>query len=105
MLRRKTVMRALRDKDLGSASLRNGCAVAADPPVADDRRKEWGTWLAGEDGGYDIFVSYARLDRERVACIVEALEAAGWRVFWDLDIPPGWTWDDYIGARLDKATV
>jgi hypothetical protein len=58
-----------------------------------------------QDQRYDIFVSYARSDRPRVLPLIAALEASGWRVFWDHDIPPGWTWDEYIGARLEEATV
>jgi WD40 repeat protein len=39
---------------------------------------------------YDVFVSYARDDRERVARLVERLVAArGWSVWWDTALRPG----------------
>lgn len=44
----------------------------------------------------DIFVSYATEDRDRVRPLVEVLEAEGWDVFWDREIPPGRSWDDVI---------
>jgi hypothetical protein len=50
-------------------------------------------------------VSYARPDRARVTPMIDILEASGWSVFWDHDIPPGWTWDEHIGARLEAARV
>jgi hypothetical protein len=59
----------------------------------------------GSGDPIDIFVSYARPDRTRVMPLVHALEAKGWRIFWDHDIPPGWTWDEYIGARLEEAAI
>ena len=51
----------------------------------------------------DIFVSYAREDRERVRPLVAVLEAQGWSVFWDFRIPPGETWESWIGRNLDQA--
>jgi hypothetical protein len=45
----------------------------------------------------DIFVSYAREDQERVRPIVKELEHRNWSVFWDLEIPPGETWESFIG--------
>ena len=51
----------------------------------------------------EIFLSYARADLARVQLLVRALEARGWRVFWDRTIPPGKTWDDYIGAKLESS--
>lgn len=53
----------------------------------------------------DIFVSYAREDEDRAGRLVRALEACGWRVFWDRTIPPGETWRSHIGAPLDQAAV
>jgi len=55
--------------------------------------------------GLDIFISYAREDAKRVLPLVRALEARGWRVFWDRAIPAGETWLDHIGTRLDAAPV
>ena len=54
---------------------------------------------------YDIFVSYAAKDGARIELLVGALEKAGWRVFWDQDIPAGEDWDSYIGLQLDSAPV
>jgi hypothetical protein len=51
----------------------------------------------------DIFVSYAREDEERAQELAHALEAEGWKVFWDRTIPPGKTWRDVIGAELEAA--
>ena len=51
----------------------------------------------------DIFVSYSRQDRERVAPLVAALEAQGWSVWWDPDIAPGEEFDSLISRELDAA--
>ncbi len=51
----------------------------------------------------DIFVSYASEDRERVRPIIELLEAQGWNIFWDREIPPGQSWDDIIQEMLADA--
>ena len=51
----------------------------------------------------DIFVSYSRQDRARVAPLVAALEAQGWSVWWDPDIAPGEEFDSLISRELDQA--
>jgi sulfatase modifying factor 1 len=51
----------------------------------------------------DIFLSYSQKDEERVRPIVRHLESLGWTVFWDRNIPPGKTWDEYIEMHLDAA--
>ena len=51
----------------------------------------------------DVFLSYARQDRERVERLVHALTAAGWSVFWDPSIVPGTHWDSVIEAELKQA--
>ncbi len=51
----------------------------------------------------DIFVSYSRQDRARVAPIVAGLEAEGWTVWWDPQITPGEEFDALISKELDKA--
>ncbi|HEV7157118.1 MAG TPA: TIR domain-containing protein [Caulobacteraceae bacterium] len=51
----------------------------------------------------DLFVSYARADRPRVAPLVAALEAEGWSVWWDPEIAPGQEFDRLIGEELEKA--
>jgi adenylate cyclase len=51
----------------------------------------------------DIFVSYARSDKARVAPLVAALEDQGWSVWWDPAIIPGQEFDREIIAALDAA--
>jgi adenylate cyclase len=51
----------------------------------------------------DIFVSYARADKARVAPLVAALEGQGWSVWWDPEITPGQEFDSQISAALDAA--
>jgi TolB-like protein/Tfp pilus assembly protein PilF len=51
----------------------------------------------------DVFVSYAREDRDRVQPVVDALEGAGLSVWWDSHIRPGAGFDDEIQAALDAA--
>ena len=51
----------------------------------------------------DIFASYARQDRPRVAPLVAALEAHGWSVWWDPDISPGEEFDALISRELEEA--
>lgn len=50
----------------------------------------------------DIFLSYAREDKPRAAQVAAGLEAAGFDVFWDNEIPPGQTWADYIESKLSS---
>jgi adenylate cyclase len=51
----------------------------------------------------DVFVSYARADKSRVAPIVEAIEAKGLSVWWDPEIAPGQEFDDQIDAEIAAA--
>jgi adenylate cyclase len=51
----------------------------------------------------DVFVSYARSDKSRVAPLVAAIEAKGWSVWWDPEITPGQEFDDQIEAEIDAA--
>jgi formylglycine-generating enzyme required for sulfatase activity len=51
----------------------------------------------------DIFLSYAHEDEDRVRPIVQQLESQGWSVFWDRNIPPGKSWDEYIEQHLEAA--
>jgi len=53
----------------------------------------------------DLFVSYARADRARVAPLVAALEGEGWSVWWDPDIDAGQEFDRQIADQLEKARV
>ncbi len=51
----------------------------------------------------DVFVSYARSDKARVAPLVAAIEAKGWSVWWDPEIDAGQQFDDQIDAELQAA--
>ncbi len=51
----------------------------------------------------DVFVSYSRSDKARVAPLVAALEAEGWSVWWDPAIAPGQQFDRLIADELDRA--
>ena len=51
----------------------------------------------------DVFVSYARSDKTRVAPLVAAIEAQGWSVWWDPEISPGQEFDRQIAAELKLA--
>src|SRR5262245_12153862 len=51
----------------------------------------------------DIFVSYARADKARVAPLVAALEARGWSVWWDPAIVPGQEFDSLIRREIAAA--
>ncbi|MGH8040580.1 MAG: TIR domain-containing protein [Rudaea sp.] len=51
----------------------------------------------------DVFVSYARADKARVAPLVAAIEAKGWSVWWDPEITPCQEFDDQIDSELEAA--
>ena len=51
----------------------------------------------------DVFVSYARSDKARVAPLVAAIEAQGWSVWWDPEIATGQEFDRQIAAELKLA--
>lgn len=51
----------------------------------------------------DVFVSYARSDKVRVAPLVAAIESRGWSVWWDPEITPGQEFDDQIEAEIDAS--
>jgi hypothetical protein len=51
----------------------------------------------------DIFISYAREDKPWARRLAEALEGRGWQVWWDVEIPPGETWDEVIERELTVA--
>jgi TolB-like protein/tetratricopeptide (TPR) repeat protein len=51
----------------------------------------------------DVFVSYCRRDRQRVAPLVAAIESMGWSVWWDPEIVPGQEFDRMIHAELASA--
>ena len=51
----------------------------------------------------DVFISYAREDRERARVLAEALQARGWSVWWDRKIVAGQTFDETIEQQLETA--
>jgi hypothetical protein len=51
----------------------------------------------------DIFLSYASSDRETAHKFADALEALGWSVWWDREIPPGKSFDQVIEEELTSA--
>jgi adenylate cyclase len=53
----------------------------------------------------DVFVSYARHDKPRVAALVAALEGQGWSVWWDPEISPGEEFDRKITDAIRGAAV
>lgn len=53
----------------------------------------------------DIFISYARPDREKIASLSAALEQAGWSVWWDRHIDGGSAFARAIETELDASKV
>ena len=53
----------------------------------------------------DVFVSYSRSDKARVAPLVAAIKAKGWSVWWDPSIAAGQQFDDQIEAELQAASA
>jgi adenylate cyclase len=53
----------------------------------------------------EIFLSYARVDKERVSPLVEALQNASFSVWWDPEVAPGAEFDTTISKALDSAKV
>ena len=52
----------------------------------------------------DVFLSYKREDRGRVALIAKTLETEGFSVWWDPEIPLGESYSASIRRELDQAT-
>src|SRR5688500_15430725 len=53
----------------------------------------------------DVFISYARVDKARIAPLVAAIEARGWSVWWDPEIAPGQEFDRQITRELEMAAA
>lgn len=51
----------------------------------------------------DVFISYKAEDRPRLAALVEALEEAGFSIWWDARIGGGANWRQEIERHLDAA--
>ncbi|HEY7316916.1 MAG TPA: TIR domain-containing protein [Candidatus Binatia bacterium] len=51
----------------------------------------------------DIFISYARADKDKAELLANAFSRKGWSVWWDRQIPPGQSFDDTIESALNSA--
>ena len=51
----------------------------------------------------DVFISYAREDRDKAERLARACEQQKWVVWWDKVIPPGKKYADVIGHELETA--
>jgi len=51
----------------------------------------------------DIFISYAKENRDQIRVLANAFQDIGWSVFWDRTIPTGLTWRGYVGKALHEA--
>ena len=51
----------------------------------------------------DIFISYARADKEKAELLANAFSRKGWSVWWDREIPPGKSFDETIENALSSA--
>jgi TIR domain-containing protein len=52
---------------------------------------------------FDVFLSYAREDRERAQMVASALQSQGWSVWWDRKIVAGQSFDRTIEEQLESA--
>jgi hypothetical protein len=51
----------------------------------------------------DIFISYAREDRDKAKALAELCQQQDWSVWWDRRIPPGRSFDEVIEEALGAA--
>ena len=51
----------------------------------------------------DIFISYAREDRDKARTLAELFQQQDWSVWWDRSIPPGRSFDEVIEEALSAA--
>lgn len=51
----------------------------------------------------DVFISYSRTDRAMVSLLARAVEAEGYEVWWDADLPPHQSYGDVITAKIGAA--
>jgi hypothetical protein len=51
----------------------------------------------------DIFISYAREDRDKAKALAELFQQQDWSVWWDRSIPPGRSFDEVIEEALGTA--
>ncbi len=48
----------------------------------------------------DVFISYSRRDQAMVAMLARAVEAAGYEVWWDAELPPHQSYGDVITEKI-----
>lgn len=53
----------------------------------------------------DVFISYSRTDKERVARLARAIEAEGYKVWWDAELPPHQSYGEVITAKIESANA
>ncbi|MCW1429201.1 TIR domain-containing protein [Novosphingobium sp. JCM 18896] len=51
----------------------------------------------------DVFISYSRNDQAKVAVLARAVEAAGYKVWWDAELPPHESYGDVITDKIAHA--
>lgn len=51
----------------------------------------------------DIFISYAKATKEAVSVLAKALEAEGYDIWWDSELPPHKSYSDVIAEEIGKA--
>lgn len=51
----------------------------------------------------DVFISYSRHDKDAVARLAEKVEAAGYDVWWDAELPPHKSYGDVITEKIGSA--
>lgn len=51
----------------------------------------------------DVFISYSRNDQAKVAVLARAVEAAGYKVWWDAELPPHESYGDVITDKIAGA--
>jgi len=51
----------------------------------------------------DVFISYSRTDLAAVTRLAEGVEAEGYEVWWDADLPPHLSYGDVITAKIGMA--
>lgn len=51
----------------------------------------------------DVFISYSRDNKPRVAQIAQAVSAAGYEVWWDAELPPHRSYGDVITEKIGSA--
>ena len=54
-------------------------------------------------GMVDVFISYSRTDIDAVTQLAEAVEAEGYDVWWDADLPPHLSYGDVITDKIGMA--